>query len=82
MATQTALVELPTQQAATMVTYAQPITIPAMVPTQPMVTASEEPQQFPKLLYPMYNHMRTMSEQLPVTYTPRMVRFRVGREGL
>ena len=44
----TALVAIPIQQTATTVTYAQPVTILATVPTQPVVTASEQPQQLPK----------------------------------
>ena len=34
------LVAIPIQQAATTVTYVQPVSIPAIVPTHPMVTAS------------------------------------------
>ena len=44
----TALVAIPIQQTATKVTYAQPVTIPAAAPTQPVVTTSEQPQHFPK----------------------------------
>ena len=36
------------QQAATTVTYERPVTIPSTVPIQPVVTTSEQPQQFPK----------------------------------
>ena len=79
--TQPALVAIPIQQAATRVTCVQPVTIQATVPTQPMVTTSGQPQQFPKILCPMYTHRKKMAKQLPITYTPRMVRFRGGRKG-
>ena len=46
--TQPAAVAIPTQQAATTVTYAQPVTIPVTAPTLPVVTASGQPQQVPK----------------------------------
>ena len=45
--TKPALVAIPIQEAPTTVTYVQPVTIPAAVPTQPMVTTSGQPQQFP-----------------------------------
>ena len=41
--TQPALVAVPIQQAATTVTYMQPIMIPATVPTQLMVTIAGQP---------------------------------------
>ena len=42
---QPAVVAIPIQQAATTVTYAQPVLIPATVPTQPVVTTSGQPQK-------------------------------------
>ena len=43
-----ALEAIPIQQTATKVTHAQPVTIPVMAPTKPVVTTSGQPQQFPK----------------------------------
>ena len=45
---QPAVVAIPIQQAATTVTCVQPVTILATVPNQPVITASWQPQQFPK----------------------------------
>ena len=46
--TKPAVVAVFIQQAATTVTYTQPITIPATAPTQPVVTISGQLQQVPK----------------------------------
>ena len=40
-------VAIPVQQTAITVTYVQPVTVPAVTPTQLMVTVSKQPQQFP-----------------------------------
>ena len=46
--TQTVVVAVPMQQAATTVTYTLPITISGMVPTQLMVPIAGQPQKFSK----------------------------------
>ena len=57
--TQPTSIAIPIQQAATTVTYTQPVTIPMTVPTQPVVTASGQPQQF-QILCPMYFCRKTV----------------------
>ena len=73
-----ASVAIPVQQTATTVTYAQPFRIPATLPTQPEVTASEQQQQFPKFCA-LCNLLEDNAQT--ITYTPKMVRFRGGSDG-
>ena len=63
----TVWVGIPIQQTATTVTYAQPVTILAAVPTQPVVTTSEQHQQFPNFVpyvHPLEDNALTITYYL------------------